>query len=280
MPSQLHPTRAKALWAHSARIGQSSSAVQLPTATAVGITSAPAQNLPFQNLTGKAYVQQHAVEICRQESPVVDRGPARRDPQGIRATRSAPTRWAGDESPVEYIQSGRRPSFGHASSMELGKKPTTAGAPAAPTSAAGGPSSVGEPPAPAQAKSSRGENATTAHGDGPLLSPESLRHPDERSIGDQSLHTVPAIDPSRNTQTDIGEGEDESASERQAAMDMVDRANAGQPVLSGPDPLGLAKSDPQHQDGTTHEGPAQNSSNQLQARGEQKVSPKPVGSSL
>lgn len=164
--------------------------------------------------------------------------------------------------------------------MEAGKKPTTAGAPAAPTSAAGGPSSVGEPPVPAQAKSSRGENATTTHGDGPLLSPESLRRPDERSIGDQSLHTVPAIDPSRNTQTDIGEGADESASERQAAMDMVDRANAGQPVLSGPDPLGLEKSDPKQQDGATDEGTAQNASNQLQTRGEHKVSPKPVGTSL
>lgn len=64
-------------------------------------------------------------------------------------------------------------------------------------------------------------------------------------------------------------------------MDMVDRANAGQPVLSGPDPLGLAKSDPHHQDGTTDEETAQNSSGQLQARGqEQKVSPKAVGSSL
>lgn len=64
-------------------------------------------------------------------------------------------------------------------------------------------------------------------------------------------------------------------------MDMVDRANAGQPVLSGPDPLGLEKSDPHRQDGTTDEGTAQNSSGQLQARGqEQKVSPKAVGSSL
>lgn len=35
-PSQLHPTRAKALWAHSARIGQSSSAVQSPAAAASG----------------------------------------------------------------------------------------------------------------------------------------------------------------------------------------------------------------------------------------------------
>lgn len=35
-PSQLHPTRAKALWAHNARIGQSSSAVQLPAATNSG----------------------------------------------------------------------------------------------------------------------------------------------------------------------------------------------------------------------------------------------------
>lgn len=165
--------------------------------------------------------------------------------------------------------------------MEAGKKPTTAGAPAAPTSAAGGPSSVGEPPAPAQAQSSRGENATTTHDDGPLPSPESLRNPDERSAGDQSLHPVPANHPSRKEQTDIGDGIGESATERQAAMDMVDRANAGQPVLSGPDPLGLEKSDPHHQDGTTGEGTAQSSSGQLQTRGqEQKVSPKAVGSSL
>ena len=61
-------------------------------------------------------------------------------------------------------------------------------------------------------------------------------------------------------------------------MEMVDRANAGQPVLSGPDPLGLEKSGPQQQDGTTDEGAAQNSSSQLQARGqEQKVSPKGAG---
>ncbi|KKY31634.1 putative methyltransferase domain-containing protein [Diaporthe ampelina] len=61
-------------------------------------------------------------------------------------------------------------------------------------------------------------------------------------------------------------------------MEMVDRANAGQPVLSGPDPLGLEKSGPQQQDGTTDEGAAQNSSSQLQARGqEQKVSPKAAG---
>lgn len=173
------------------------------------------------------------------------------------------------------------PFLAHASSMEAGKKPTAAGAPAAPTSAAGGPSSVGEPPASARAQSSRGENATTTHGDGPLPSPAPLRHPDERGAGDQSLHPVPASDPSRNKQTDTGDGADESATERQAAMEMVDRANAGQPVLSGPDPLGLEKSDPQQQDGTTDEGPAQNSSSQLQTRGqEQRVSPKAVGSSL
>lgn len=119
------------------------------------------------------------------------------------------------------------------------------------------------------------------HGDGPLPSPETLRHPDERSAGDQSLQPAPANDLSRNDQTDIGDGADESAAERQAGMDMVDRANAGQPVLSGPDPLGLAKSDPRHQDGTTDKGPGQNTSGQLQVRGqEQKVSPKPTGSSL
>lgn len=165
--------------------------------------------------------------------------------------------------------------------MEAGKKPTTAGAPAAPTSAVGGPSSVTEPPAPAQTQSTRRENATTTHGDGPLPSPESLRYPDERGAGDQSLHPVPANDPSLNTQTDTGDGADESATERRAAMDMVDRANAGQPVLSGPDPLGLAKSDPHHQDGTTDKGTEKNSSGQLQVRGQDnKVSPKPAGSSL
>lgn len=165
--------------------------------------------------------------------------------------------------------------------MEAGRKPTAAGAPAAPTSAAGGPSSVSEPPAPAQAQSTRCENATTTHGDGPLPSRESLRNPDERGAGDQSLHPVPANDPSLNIQTATGDGADESVTERQAAMDMVDRANAGQPVLSGPDPLGLAKSDPHHQDGTTDKGTAQNGSVQLRVRGqEQKVSPKPTGTSL
>ena len=166
--------------------------------------------------------------------------------------------------------------------METGKKPTTAGAPAAaPTSAAGVPSSVGEPSAPVQAQSSRGENATTIHGDEPLPSPEQLRHPDDRNAGEQSLHTVSVREPPRNEQADTGDGVDESATERQAAMDMVDRANAGQPVLSGPDPLGLAKSEPHHQDGSTDEGAAQNTSGQLQARGQdQKVSPKPVGSNL
>lgn len=75
---------------------------------------------------------------------------------------------------------------------------------------------------------------------------------------------------------------DESAAERQAAMDMVDRANAGQPVLSGPDPLGLEKSEPPRQDGRTDEkGTARESSGQLQARGQdQKVSSKPAGSNL
>lgn len=212
---------------------------------------------------------------------MVDPGPAGRDPQGHQATRSGPTRWAGNGLPGEKNQSGRRPILGHTISMEADRKPTAAGAPAAPTSAAGGPTSVGERPAPAQAQSSRGENATTTHGDGPLPSPGSLRHPDGQSSGHQSLHPVTADHPSHNNQADTGEGADESATERQAAMDMVNRASAGQPVLSGPDPLGLEKSDPHHEGGTTDEDTAQNSSSQLQARGqEHKVSPKATGSNL
>lgn len=47
-------------------IGQSSSAVQLPTA-AVGITAASPKTHPLSKvLTRKAHTQQHAVEICRQ----------------------------------------------------------------------------------------------------------------------------------------------------------------------------------------------------------------------
>lgn len=170
--------------------------------------------------------------------------------------------------------------------MEAGKKPTMVGAPAPATTSAvaGGPSSVGEPsaPAPAHSQSSRGEHVTTTHGNVSLPSREPLRqHHEERSAGEQSLHPVPARDHSHTTQTDIGDGADESTTERQAAMDMVDRANAGQPVLSGPDPLGLEKSDPYHQDGTTDEDTAQNSSGQLQARGQdQKASPKPAGLNL
>lgn len=171
--------------------------------------------------------------------------------------------------------------------MEAGKEPTTAGAPARaaaapPTSAVGGPSFFGEPSAPAGAQPSRDENATTTHGDGPLPTREPPRYTEERSAGEQTLlQSVPADNHPHNEQTDIGDGADESATERQAAMDMVDRANAGQPVLSGPDPLGLEKSDPHQQDGTKDESTAQNNSGQLQVRSQdQKVSPKPVGSSL
>lgn len=170
--------------------------------------------------------------------------------------------------------------------MEAGKKPTTAGAPAAaaappPISAVGGPSFFGEPSAPAGAQSSRDENATTTHGDGPLPTREPPRYTEEPGTGEQSLQSVPADNHSHNEQTDIGDGADESATERQAAMDMVDRANAGQPVLSGPDPLGLEKSNPHQQDGTKDESTAQNNSGQLQVRSQdQKVSPRPTGSSL
>ncbi|POS80043.1 methyltransferase [Diaporthe helianthi] len=148
--------------------------------------------------------------------------------------------------------------------MEAGRnQPTAAGAPApaAPTSAAGGlTSSVGEPHVSASGRDDDG--ATTAYGDG--------------------QQPIPAGGYSHSTQTYIGDGTEESAAERQAAMDMVDRANAGQPVLSGRDPLGLENSEPpQHQDGTTEEGAAQESSGQLQTRGQdQKVSPKPAGSNL
>lgn len=87
-PSQLHPTRAKALWAHDARIGQSSSAVQLPAATAVGIASAPThKDLPQKSPTWKAHPQQHAVEVCRQE-PIRGRS---------RSGRERPTRHSSDE---------------------------------------------------------------------------------------------------------------------------------------------------------------------------------------
>jgi hypothetical protein len=177
--------------------------------------------------------------------------------------------------------------------MEAGRK--------APTSAAaGGPSSVGQThapapapaPAPAQAQPGRGyENATTTHGDGPPPSREPLPVPDEQTAGQQqSLQPAPApalapaLDnqPHNTHQTHLGNdnadaADDESAAQRQAAMDMVDRASAGQPVLSGPDPLGLDKTDgddsPQH-----HDAAAQT---QLQARGhDPKVSPKPAGLNL
>ncbi|KAL1875258.1 hypothetical protein Daus18300_003329 [Diaporthe australafricana] len=159
--------------------------------------------------------------------------------------------------------------------MEAGKKPTTAGAPA-PTSAVGGPRSAGEPPATAQLlHSSRGENATTTHGDELLPISDPLRHPDDRSAGTQSLIPAAAEEgPSRDEEPDTGVGADEeSATERQAAMEMLDRASAGQPVLSGPDPLGLEKSDAHRQGGATDQEAAQNKSSQLEIRGqEQKVS--------
>ena len=47
---------------------------------------------------------------------------------------------------------------------------------------------------------------------------------------------------------DNGGAADDSDDERQEAMDMVDRANAGQPVLSGPADLGLEENSREEQE--------------------------------
>ncbi|KAG8161669.1 hypothetical protein KVR01_008656 [Diaporthe batatas] len=128
------------------------------------------------------------------------------------------------------------------------KQPTAAWGPAgaASTPAAGGRSPVGETPVSAPSRGGDDHDVNTVHG------------------GGQQQQPVPAGDYSHSTQAGtVRDAADESvAAERQAAMDMVDRANAGQPVLSGPDPLGLGRSEPQKQqqqqreeeDGRTDEG--------------------------
>lgn len=79
---------------------------------------------------------------------------------------------------------------------------------------------------------------------------------------------------------------DDSDEDRQEAMDMVDRANAGQPVLSGPAALGLEENESgegqqQQQRGTTTGRAAQDGSGQLLKPGQVKKStPVPEGANL
>lgn len=97
-------------------------------------------------------------------------------------------------------------------------------------------------------------------------------HPDEGSLGTihgQLPNPPPTIEQQpvkKRARTD--KGADDSDEERQEAMDMVDRANAGQPVLSGPAALGLEESDWEVNQGMTTGKTAHSGSGQLQASGQ------------
>ncbi|ROW12424.1 hypothetical protein VMCG_00802 [Cytospora schulzeri] len=134
----------------------------------------------------------------------------------------------------------------------------------------GGPGPVDSstmPSGPVQAPSVRGQNATATHGtELPVTVPVPARRPDQRSSSSSnngpsyssssSSTTTTTKSPSimplhhqttepprkKRARTERGApapAGNDSDEERQEAMDMVERHNAGQPVLSGPAALGL-----------------------------------------
>ncbi|KUI65036.1 Demethylmenaquinone methyltransferase [Cytospora mali] len=167
--------------------------------------------------------------------------------------------------------------------METGKKPAArAGAPAAPpTPAAGGPRPVDLPPASVQGPSVQGQHAAVTHGEEARPLPVSTRYSDERSLGPQSHISDQTTERPRKKRARTDKGVDDSDEERQEAMDMVDRANAGQPVLSGPAALGLEQGSRKEQKGPTTSKSAHNGANQPQKSGQvQKSSPVSEGANL